>query len=162
MNKVRSRGELGFAGLLLALGIFILVDTTTIPVPKASSGVGPRFMPFAVGALLSLAAVFVVINILRGGHASPEESELVDPSLPVNWRRTAGMIGSVIAFALLLDPLGYVIAAAVTFFAIATTLGSRHYARTAVGALLLSVAIYLAFTRGLGIFLPPGLLEGIL
>lgn len=162
MSKVRRKGELGFAGLLLALGVFILIDTTTIAIPKAASNVGPRFFPYLVGALLTVASLLVVINILRGGHASPEESELVDPSEPVNVRRTAGMIGSVIAFGVLLNPLGYILAAAITFFAIAATLGARHYVRLAMGALALSVVIYVAFTQGLGIYLPPGLLDGIL
>ena len=160
--RVRDKGELGFAGLLLALGVFILLDTTTIEIPKAASNVGPRFFPYAVGALLTVGALLVVIGILRGDHASPEEGELVDPSLPVNVRRTAGMAGSVVAFAVLLNPLGYVLATAICFFAVAATLGARHYVRLGVGSLALSVAIYVAFTQGLGIFLPPGLLDGIL
>ena len=162
MSQVRSRGELGFAGLLLALGLFILVDTTTIEIPKAASNVGPRFFPYAVGVLLTAAALVVVVNILRGDHASPEEGELVDPSLPMNLRRTAGMVGSVVAFAVLLNPLGYAPAAAISFFAIAATLGARHFVRLAAGSIVLSVLIYVAFTRGLGIYLPPGLLDGVL
>ena len=162
MSAVRDKGELAFAGLLLALGVFILVDTTRIEIPKAASNVGPRFFPYAVGALLTVGAVLVVINILRGDHASPEEGELIDPTLPVNFRRTAMMIGSVVLFALLLNPLGYVFATAISFFAIAVTLGARHFVRLAVGAVVLSVLIYVAFTQGLGIYLPPGLLDGIL
>jgi putative tricarboxylic transport membrane protein len=162
MSHVRDKGELAFAGLLLALGVFIVVDTSTIEIPKAASNVGPRFFPYAVGALLTAGALMVVINLFRGDHASPEEGELIDPSLPVNMLRTAGMIASVVAFAVLLYPLGYVLATAISFFAIAATLGARHFIRLGVGSLVLSIAIYLAFTQGLGIFLPPGLLDGIL
>ena len=50
---MKSKGELGFAGLLLALGVFILVDATTIEIPKAASNVGPRFFPYAVATLLT-------------------------------------------------------------------------------------------------------------
>ena len=162
MNAVKDKGELGFAGLLLALGIFILVDTTTIEIPKAASNVGPRFVPYAVGALLTAAAAVVVINILRGDHAEPDEGELVDPTQPMDYRRVSLLIASVIAFAVLLDPLGYVPATAFSFFGVAMTLGARHYARLAVGSLIVALAVYLAFTRGLGIYLPPGLLDGIL
>ena len=45
MNARKSKGELGFAGLLLALGVFILIDTTTIEIPMAASNVGPRSSP---------------------------------------------------------------------------------------------------------------------
>ena len=162
MNAVKSKGELGFAALLLALGIFILVDTTTIEIPKAASNVGPRFFPYAVGLLLTGAAVAVVVDILRGGHAEPEEGELIDPSQPFNARRVTLFVVAVIAFALLVEPLGYVPATAISFFVIAYALGSRHYARLAVGSVAVALVIYIAFTRGLGIYLPAGLLDGIL
>lgn len=162
MNAVKSKEELAFAGLLLALGIFILVDTSTIEIPRAASNVGPRFFPYAVGLLLTGAAVVVVVNILRGDHAEPEEGELIDPSLPMNVRRVCLLVAAVVAFAVLLNPLGYVVATAACFFAVAATLGARHYARLAVGSLVVALTIYVAFTRGLGIYLPPGLLNGIL
>ena len=162
MNAVKSKGELGFAGLLLALGIFILVDTTTIEIPKAASNVGPRFFPYFVGILLTGAAIAVIVNILRGGHAEPEEGELIDPSQPFNAKRVALFVAAVVLFGLLVDPLGYVPATALSFFIIAYALGARHYARLAVGAIAVALVIYLAFTRGLGIYLPPGLLDGIL
>jgi putative tricarboxylic transport membrane protein len=161
-SPVKDRGELGFAGLLLILGVFVLVDTTRIDIPKAASNVGPRFFPYAVGLLLTGAALVVILNILRGDHAHPEEGELIDPSLPVNLKRVAGLIGAVLAFAVLLEPLGYVVATAVTFFGVAVTLGSRHFVRVGVGSVALALVIYLLFTRGLGLYLPPGVLEGIL
>jgi putative tricarboxylic transport membrane protein len=162
VNKVQSKGELAFAGLLLALGVFVLVDTTTIEIPKAASNVGPRFFPYAVGALLTVGALFAVIGILRGDHAEAEESELVDPSQPVNAKRLAGMVGAVVAFCVLVNTAGYVPATAASFFLIAFSLGAKHYARHAVISIVVAVAIYVAFTRGLGIYLPPGILEGIL
>lgn len=158
----QDRGELGFAGLLLTLGAFVLVDTSTIEIPKAASNVGPRFFPYAVGLLLTVAAAAVVVDILRGNSAEPEESELIDPSQPLNWRRVALVIGSVVAFGALLDPAGYVVAGAVAFFGVTFALGARQYARNTVIAVLLSLLVYVAFTRGLGIFLPAGVLEGIL
>ncbi|MFE9202438.1 tripartite tricarboxylate transporter TctB family protein [Micromonospora sp. NPDC007230] len=160
IGSVKDKGELGFAGCLLALGLFVLVDTATIAVPRAASNVGPRFVPYAVGALLTASAAFVVIDLLRGNAGTPEESEFVDPSLPMNRRRVALLIASVVVFAVLLEPAGYVIASSVTFFGVATTLGARRYGRVAVGAVLLSAVIHVVFTGPLGIYLP-GLLEGV-
>lgn len=160
--SVKSKGELVFAGLTLALGIFILVGTTFINEPVAASNVGPRFFPYAIGVLLTVASAFVVIDVLRGNSASPEEGELVDPSLPMNKKRVALLLVSILAFAVLLEPAGYVIACAVSFFGIAVTLGARLGWRVAVASIALSFAIYLLFTRPLGIYLPAGVLAGIL
>lgn len=161
-TNVKSRGELVFAGLTLALGIFILIGTTFINEPVAASNVGPRFFPYAIGALLTVASAFVVVDILRGNSAAPEEGELVDPSLPMNKKRVALLLVSILAFAVLLEPAGYVIACAVSFFGIAVTLGARLSWRVGLTSVALSFAIYLLFTRPLGIFLPPGVLAGIL
>lgn len=162
IHAVKSKGELVFAGLTLALGIFVLASTATINVPVAASIVGPRFFPYAVGILLTAAAVFVIIDILRGNSVSPEEGELVDPALPMNKRRVALLLVSVLAFIVLMDTAGYVIASSAAFFGVATTLGARHKWRAAIASVLLSLAVYLLFTGPLGIYLPPGLLDGIL
>ncbi|MFF2317802.1 tripartite tricarboxylate transporter TctB family protein [Arthrobacter sp. NPDC058097] len=160
--NVKSRGELVFAGLTLALGILILVGTTFINEPVAASNVGPRFFPYVIGTLLTAASAFVVIDVIRGNSASPEDGELVDPSLPMDKKRVALLLASVLAFAVLLEPAGYVIACTMSFFGIAVTLGARFSWRLAIASIALSLAIYLLFTRPLGIFLPPGVLAGIL
>ncbi|MFF2345998.1 tripartite tricarboxylate transporter TctB family protein [Pseudarthrobacter sp. NPDC058119] len=162
ITSVKSRGELVFAGLTLALGIFILIGTSFIHEPVAASNVGPRFFPYAIGILLTAASAFVVLDVLRGNSAAPEEGELVDPSLPMNKKRVVLLLISILAFAVLLEPAGYVIACAVSFFGIAVTLGARLSWRVAVTSVALSLAIYLLFTRPLGIYLPPGVLAGIL
>jgi putative tricarboxylic transport membrane protein len=161
-TSVKDKGELVFAGLTLVLGVFILVSATFINEPVAASNVGPRFFPYAIGTLLSVASAFVVIDVLRGNSAAPEDGELVDPTLPMNKKRVALLLVSILAFAVLLQPAGYVIACAVSFFGIAVTLGARLSWRVAVASITLAFAIYLLFTRPLGIFLPPGVLSGIL
>jgi putative tricarboxylic transport membrane protein len=154
-------GELVFAALLLAAGVFVLIDTATIEVPVAASNVGPRFAPYAFGALLTGAAAFVVVDILRGRSATPEESELVDPAKRMDVRRVGLLIGSVIAFAVLLEPAGYLVAASVVFAGVSITLGARRYVRVAIASIVLASAVYLFFTGVLGIDLPPGVLAGV-
>jgi len=44
----------------------------------------------------------------------------------------------------------------------AFALGSRHWIRDAVIAFVLSIGTWYVFALGLGIVLPPGILEGIL
>jgi len=57
---------------------------------------------------------------------------------------------------------GFVIASGALFWVAACGFGSRRPLRDAVIAVLLSVAVFLAFTRGLGLTLPLGVLGGVL
>jgi putative tricarboxylic transport membrane protein len=51
---------------------------------------------------------------------------------------------------------------AILFWGAAFALGSRHWIRDAVIAFVLSIGTWYVFALGLGIVLPPGILEGIL
>jgi putative tricarboxylic transport membrane protein len=61
-----------------------------------------------------------------------------------------------------MDPAGFVVASAALFFMVAYAFGSRRYLRDGISAVVLALVVYVGFTRGLGLTLPPGILEGIL
>ena len=56
-HPLAGKAELGLAGLLLALGVFLLVDAQRIAVPVNANSIGPRFFPTCVGVLLVGVAV---------------------------------------------------------------------------------------------------------
>ena len=62
----------------------------------------------------------------------------------------------------LIRPAGFVIASAVLFVAVTYALGSRRLVLNAVVGLVLCAAIYVAFTHGLGLRLPAGVLGTLL
>ena len=62
----------------------------------------------------------------------------------------------------LLKPVGFVPAAVVLFMCVTFAFGSRRFLRDGVVALVLALTAYLAFTRLLGLQLPPGILAGVL
>ncbi|MGC5172156.1 tripartite tricarboxylate transporter TctB family protein [Microbacterium sp. DT81.1] len=158
---IQSKGELAFTGLLLALGIFVLIETAAIPIPVASSNVGPRFMPYFAGALLTGAAAWTVVDILRGRTVAPEDSELADPTQRFHWGRVGLLVASVIAFAALLDVVGYLIAAPISVFGLLITFGARRWWVMAIVAVVLPLLIFLLFTQVLGIYLPLGPFEDL-
>lgn len=160
--KVQSKGELVFAGLLLALGVFVLIEAATIPIPVAASNVGPRFMPYMAGILLSAAAVWSIVEILRGESVEPEESELADPTERFNAKRVGLLIGSILLFIALLDVLGYLLTAPLAFFGLLLAFGARRWWVMAVVSVALPTLIYLFFSGVLGIRLPAGPLAGLL
>ena len=160
-NPLAGRAELGLAALLLALGVFLLVETQRIAVPVNANAVGPRFFPTVVGAVLVVVSLWLAVDVLRGGHGEMEAAEDVDVSRSSDWR-TLGLLSVVfLAHAVLLEPLGFPVAAALLFFGVAASLGSRRWARDVAVAVVLSLLVFVVFARGLGIGLPPGILQGV-
>lgn len=157
-----GRAELGLAGLLLGIGVFLLVETQRIAVPVNANTIGPRFFPTVVGAVLVVVSLWLAVDVLRGGHGEMEVAEDVDVSRSSDWRTLALLSVVFLGHAAVLEPLGFPVAAALLFFGVAAALGSRRWARDAGVAAVLSALVFLAFARGLGVGLPAGVLQGVL
>lgn len=133
-----GKAELGLAALLLALGAFVLVETSRIDVPANANSMGPRFFPTVVGVLLVLVGSWLVVDVVRGGHGAMEAAEDIDLSRTSDWRTLGLLSAAFLGHAALLDLLGFAIAGTLLFF------------------------VYLFFGRFLGVGLPAGLLDGVL
>lgn len=159
----RDRAELGFAALLGAVGAAVVVDALTLHAPYSQSDpVGPRTLPFIVGALLLLCAAGLALDVLTGGHGEAEGGEDVDLSHPIEWRVVLTLVAVLVANILLVDVLGWVISGTLLFWGCVWALGGRHYVRDGIVSFLLALGTFYGFYVGLGIYLPAGVLEGIL
>jgi putative tricarboxylic transport membrane protein len=157
-----GKAELGLAAMLLALGVFLLVETQRIVVPVNANAVGPRFFPTVVGVVLVVVSLWLAVDVLRGGSGDMEAAEDVDTSRSSDWR-TLGLLSAVfLGHAILLEAVGFPITAAVLFFGIAASLGSRRWARDAAIAVVMATLVFVVFARGLGVGLPVGVLQGVL
>jgi putative tricarboxylic transport membrane protein len=162
-QRLRGRSELGVSVLLAALGAVVLVDAARMPTNFTQRGpVGPAAVPAVVGVALLVLAVLLARDVLRGGHGESEAGEDIDLSHPSDWRTVLLLIGAFLANVVLIDRAGFPISGAVLFWGAAYALGSRHFLRDPLIAVALSVVTYLVFSRGLGIGLPAGPLEGVL
>jgi putative tricarboxylic transport membrane protein len=163
VQRLRGRSELGVSVLLAALGAVVLVDAARMPTNFTQRGpVGPAAVPAVVGVALLVLAVLLARDVLRGGHGESEAGEDIDLSHPSDWRTVLLLIGAFLANVVLIDRVGFPISGAVLFWGAAYALGSRHFLRDPLIAVALSVVTYLVFSRGLGIGLPAGPLEGVL
>lgn len=145
------------AGLaLLAGSVAILVAVTAIPGRGGYGTSGPRFIPLLVAiGLIVLSAVFLARTFVRPDLELAERSAEEDDA--THWA-TPGLIAvALVAYALLLEPLGYPLATAAVFFVLARLLGSTKPVRDAIVGLVLGFALYTAFTQYLGVSLPAGL-----
>lgn len=153
--------ELALAAGVVILGAVVVWQTTQIRLTPINSRVGPRVIPYIVGAGLIVTGFWLAIDVLRGNFARPsggEDSEDVDPTLPTDWG-TVVIIGvSLLAYLLLIERAGFVIASTVLFYGAAFGMGSRHYIRDLAIGFALSLAAYFLFTDGLSLRLPEGVL----
>lgn len=141
-----------------ALGCFIAVETSQITVAPAYAKVGPGVIPYLVAGGLVLLGLLFALQALRTAAPAPPST----PAGLTDWRALAVISVGLVAHMLLVERAGFVIAAAVLFGCVAYGFGSRRILRDSVIAILLAIIVYIGFTRGLRVPLPPGVIEGIL
>jgi putative tricarboxylic transport membrane protein len=148
-------GEAVLAVFVLGLGLFVAVETAMLRTGPGYAAIGPKLFPWLVAAGLLLVGAALLYEARAGAVAHPAGFDLdLPPALMV----TAGLVLQMI----LMRPAGFVIASAVLFVAITYAFGSRRVALNAAVGLVLCTATYVAFTRGLGLVLPAGVLGTLL
>ena len=140
--------------VMLVVGLVLLWQTFQIP-GEGFDPQGPRFFPLLVVVLwLVLSVLYLVGHVLalaRGQQGAASE--------PFQHRLSAVLlVVLLVGYAFVLDPVGYWIATSVFFVLAARLLGSRNLMRDVTVGVLLSLAVYLAFTQALGVRLPEGIL----
>jgi putative tricarboxylic transport membrane protein len=148
-------GEAVLAAFVLALGVFIAGETAMLRGGPGYAAIGPKLFPWLVAAGLLLVGVALLYEASVGAVAQPTGFQLdLPPALAV----TAGLVLQMV----LMKPAGFVIASAGLFVAVAYAFGSRRLALNAAVGLMLCVITYTAFTHGLGLVLPAGVLGALL
>jgi putative tricarboxylic transport membrane protein len=152
----RDNGELAMAVLLALLGVYLLVDAGSITIPGSSNTVGPRFFPYAVGALTVLTGAGLAFRVLRGDRGPADESEDVDPEAGTSWRAVGVIAVAFLAHALLINVIGWPLAVTLMFAAVAWSLGAVGIVRPLLAGGITSVVVWIVFVKGLNVALPGG------
>jgi putative tricarboxylic transport membrane protein len=148
-------GEAILALAVLLLGLFLAIETALLRTGPGYSAIGPKLFPWLVAAGLVLVGLALLGEARFGAVEHPGGFALdVPPLLLV----TAGLVAQM----LLMRPAGFVIASALLFVTVARAFGSRRLMRDAAIGLALCVVVHVAFTRGLGLSLPVGVLGALL
>ncbi|MFC4562010.1 tripartite tricarboxylate transporter TctB family protein [Nocardiopsis mangrovi] len=175
----QGRSELLVAALVIGIAAFLAFQTATMPVPPGTEPPGPRFFPTIVSVFMFGAGLALTVQVIRHprrGTAEParepaggtgDGAEAPAPAAPagevgIDWRTVGIVVASIAAFALLLQPVGWLISAALLFFGVSYAMGNRRYLFDVVISLVFSSFIQIAFVGGLGLNLPAGILGGIL
>ena len=131
-------------------------------IPQGSSIVSPQTFPYMVAAFTSLVGLFLILDVLRGNHGTPEGDEPGDPLVPINYSTLLIVAAAIGLHVVLLEIAGYIIAATVCFWGAAFGFGSRKYLKDFAVSIIFAVVIYFAFTKGLNFNLPSGIFEGVI
>ena len=149
-------------GSLFLLGFIVFWDTYVVELPAINLTISPKVFPYAVSALLMGLSAILFINVLRGDTALPEGHEEGTPIQKSDFKSFGIVLASLMAFLLLIENAGFIIAASITFFGITVAFDNKKHGRAAIFGTLFITVIYLAFTRFLNVQLPAGIFKGVL
>ena len=161
-SRVSTRGKTSavvMALAIMALGAFVSYDSMTGLTGPGYAQVGPGVFPVIVGIGLLLAGGGLLAVAIRGqwrvtwvdlapsAGSGPSAASLRGLMLVA-----AALALNVVLFA----PLGFIAASAVLFACVSSALGSKRFVLDVVIGVGLAAAIYIVFTKGLGLQLPAG------
>lgn len=150
---------LGVVLTLLAVVWLWLIDTY-IPEVVSEGEPGPRALPILLGVLLGILGVALAVSRPAGPPADEKDLSSAGPALrtgedPSTFRTALATFGLLLAYAFLLDRIGFISAtAALMLTAMAGVLGMRRWVFMAVFAVAFAAGTWLVFNTLLGIPLP--------
>ncbi|MEZ2720537.1 tripartite tricarboxylate transporter TctB family protein [Paenalcaligenes hominis] len=136
------------------LGLFCLVIAAVVfwqsydMVPAFSyEPLGPRAFPMLIGALLALCGLVLVVK-----------NQFIAPRLPQGTHRKILLLFAyILVYALLFQPLGFVVATILMVFLLGKLFGGRT-GPLLLSAVLMAGSLYWLFDRVMDVVLPAGLL----
>jgi len=126
-------------------------------VPDGTSVISPKSFSYVIGAFLSVTSVLLLADVLRGNSGLPEGTEAGEPFQKADLKTMAQVVAAISANVILLDLLGFIVAATTSFWGVAYAFGARRYLKDLLIAIVFSVVVYFGFTQGLNINLPAGI-----
>jgi putative tricarboxylic transport membrane protein len=140
-------------GLLwVAIGIAICVESIRLG-PGLVSAPGPGLIPLGCGLLLF--SLGLALSLLRD-KADPARKE-VRQGRNISWHKMILALGYLVAYALLLDVLGYLVVT-VLWFGANCRLGKMTWGNTVLISVFATLSSYMVFNYLLKVRLPGGIL----
>ena len=133
--------------------------------PSGNVLIGARTFPLLVGGIMLVISFLLVWQQFRPVAAGSEE-KAVDDEIDIDvenafadWRATLVVIGTIFAFIVAFEPLGFVIAITLFLFGLSTFFSPKQWLGNLIVAICFAVGAYVLFTQGLSVQLPNGPLE---
>lgn len=142
-------------------GLFLILGATSIPLGLYKDPVGPRKFFYVFGGIMAVGGLFVAAQGWRrlradGVGMDPSEGTPDELGYPGTWQRGFALIGASIVYALLFQPLGYLLATPLYIMAALVVLGQRQRVAVPVVAAAFTILAYLVFAHVLDVRIPVG------
>lgn len=156
-------GDLPLGVLAGLFGLIVILEAASFP-EMAGMAYGPEFFPTIIGVGFCLCGFVLIAGDLRA-RLSGAGQPLFMPEAWLGSRkallRLAAVLGTVIAFVLLVKPLGFILTLALLLFFLLRSLAAGWLISLAL-ALGLPFLLHFCFTGLLRVPLPRGLVETLL
>ena len=139
--------------------------------PSGNVLIGARTFPLLTGGLMLIISLILVWQQFRPAAASSADEKAASPVLDVeegegdatieDWPATLVVIVAILAFIVVFEPLGFVIAIILFLFGLSTFFSPQRWVTNLIVAVCFAFGAYFLFTQGLSVQLPNGPLEAL-
>lgn len=171
LPSFKGYGLLIMAAIVFIFASYVTYGIFTMDVPESAALPGPKFYPSILVVLSYILVVMLVIDTIRKPSPGDEPRYVtplgeyrgdarISPDTARRWSLTASIV-IFIVFILILEPVGWIISAAFLFAGFSVAMGHKKYLNAIAVGIVFSCAVQVAFSAGLGLNLPAGILGGI-
>ena len=146
-----------FVCTLLLAGIYFYA-TEKLPSLEIGDPLGPKAFPRLLGVGLVIAAILLLVEILRARKIVPAVSKSAAPAGPGTYHIVAGVVVWTFLYFLVFEKLGYVIATAIFLLGLMAFFHRGKWLSNVLTSVLFCVISYWLFTKLLGVNLARGIL----
>ncbi len=139
-------------GLFISVWAYLKLGIGTLNAP------GSGLMPFALGILFSLLAIFAMIRILKKKDQISEQKKEETNQQETIYKKVILVIAALFAYAILLEPLGFILTTFFTMTLLFRSAGIKRWIIAAAYSGTIVLITYFLFTY-LGVRFPPGILS---
>ncbi|BDH56814.1 tripartite tricarboxylate transporter TctB family protein [Tsukamurella sp. PLM1] len=151
-------GALIVPGILAVASTLVVIGNLTMQ-EQSSDSPGPTFFPWVLAvAGYGLAAALAAHYVRNPDEVSRAETR---HKTYTDWTSVAWLVGGIAAFAVLLDLLGWILAAGLLFWCVTRAFNSKRPLLDLSAGLLMSSLVFLVFGVALDVPLPSGILGGL-
>jgi putative tricarboxylic transport membrane protein len=128
-------------------------------IPAGDESVGPQVFPYLVGGFVIAISLGLFIQIFRGNLGVPEGTEFGEVIDKTDYKSLAMVAGSMLTYPILIERAGFIIATSVAFFGVSFAYGAKNLPKNLAISVIFSAIVYFAFSKGLNVNLPAGVLK---